>query len=515
MILCFTQLMAQDIVWTSTTLSSSGDNSSNPNVAMDGSGNSVAIWIENGMVMASWNPVNGSWTPPVAISNSGATSPALAMDPNGNATAIWLEGTNLQTSSASFNGIWSAETNIATQSSDPQLAVDVNGNLAAVWVSSGTIEAITKLFGQSWSMTSSPISVTTSDNPSVSIGANGTVCVVWHSVAVAGNDVVESATQSITAGVWSSPPLVIASGAFSHNYPKVAVDVNGNAAVIWYRYNPENFSTLNAIASYLPLNAQAWAIPTLLTANGTRNPADLFAKVAFDGDGNGIAFYSMSYDGATFDVEAALKVVGQNWTFGSLLVPSNPYSYQGDVSGNSLGEALVGYMVYDGTNLIIQTAETSVSGFVPFLFFSPAVTISTGTDNGTPRVASSFISNTDTLYASAAWLSFDGSNTRLIAATGNRSSVLPPTNLMVMQADPPINFGIFDDYANTVSWQASSSPNLQEYAIFRNGVFVTNVSASLLQYVDHNQVQNGAVTYSVCAVDTTLSQSPLVSKNFP
>ncbi len=513
MLLCFTQLMAQDISWTPPqTLSSMGVNASNPNVAMDGSGNSAAVWLENGLVMSSWNPVMGTWTSPVAISNSGASSPVLAMDPNGNATAIWLEGTTLMTSSASFNGVWSAEISLATSSSNPQLAVDVNGNLAAVWVSSASIQAKTKLFGQSWSATPSTLSTTTSDNPSVSIGANGTVCVVWHSVALAGNDVVESATQSITAGVWGAP-IVIAAGAFSHNYPKVAVDVNGNAAVVWYRYNPNTFTTLNAIASFLPLGSHAWAIPTVLTNNGSRNPKDLFAKVAFDNDGNAIALYSMCYDGAKFQVEAAQKIVGQNWTLGSRLTIPNPYSYQGDASGNSLGEALVGYMVFDGANINIQTNEASLIGISPFLSFTPTITISTGADNGTPRISSTFITNTDTLYASAVWLSSDGMNTSLQTATGSRSAVFPPTNLMVSQSAN--SFGIFTDYANTVSWQASASPDVSEYVIFRNGIFVIAVDASTLQFVDHNTVQNGAVTYSVCAVDINSSQSPLVNVNFP
>jgi hypothetical protein len=356
------------------------------------------------------------------------------------------------------------------------------------------------------------VSITSSDNPNVSIGANGTVCAVWHSTTSIGSDIVMSSTQSIASGVWSAP-IVIASGAFSHNYPYVAVDVNGNAAVVWYRYNAENFSTLNAIAANLPLNAAAWTIPTLLTNNGLRNPADLFAKIAFDNDGNAIAFYSMSYDGALFDIEAAQKIVGQNWTFGIPLTGPNTYAYQGDVSGNALGEALVGFMLFDGSNIDIQSAETSLIGFQNSLFFSNFITVSAGADNANPKLASTYVASSNTLFAAAVWLDSNGTNTTLQVSTGSRLPVLPPTNLTVAQTAN--NLGIFTDYTNTLSWQSSASPTVIRYAVFRNGQFVTTVDANTLQFLDHNAIQNGAVTYGLYAIESLSSQSGQATVSFP
>ena len=85
----------------------------------------------------------------------------------------------------------------------------------------------------------------------------------------------------------------------------------------------------------------------------------------------------------------------------------------------------------------------------------------------------------------------------------------PPTNLAVVQSSN--NFGVFTEYFNTLTWQASADPNAVGYLIYRNGVFLAQVGADVLQYVDDNRVQNAADIYTVATLDVDQSHSILVN----
>ncbi len=493
---------------------------------MDLNGDATAVWVENGLINTSYQPVNGSYGGVTTLSTTAtASSPALGVDGNGNVTAVWVESDVIMTST--FNGSsWSLETAISqgtslNPASNPVVAVDSTGNIVAAWIRSGFIESSTKPFGGTGWSNVSPISAASSDNPSVAIGGSGTVCAVWHSV-VSGSDEIFSATQTInsitkTAGPWSSP-LTIASGGFSHNYPKVVVDVNGNSTVVWFRYvvAGSNYDSVQVATSTLVLNGAAWSpVPTFLSGFGSRNPAGLSLKIVTDNEADLVAFWSQSYDGATFNIEGAQQISGGSWTPLTQLIVSNNYAFQGDVSSSLLDEILVGFMYFDGTNVVIQACEASMKGILSEIFFSQLIEVTSGGENGFVRVASAFVSGTETVYAGAAWLSSNGTNTTVQAANGTRTAVLPPTNLHVSQTMPPNNFGIFTEYANTLTWDASASPNIQAYFIYRDGIQVTDVASSVLEYVDHNQVQNGAVTYGIIAVDDDFSPSQEATKSFP
>ena len=113
----------------------------------------------------------------------------------------------------------------------------------------------------------------------------------------------------------------------------------------------------------------------------------------------------------------------------------------------------------------------------------------------------------------AAWESFDGTDTTIVAATGTSSIVQPATSLSVVQSST--NNGIFTEYYNTFSWTASTTPTVQNYAIYRNGFLIFEVANTATQFIDHNATQNGAVTYGIVALGDNNEQSPMATKSFP
>jgi hypothetical protein len=510
--LSFSPLMSQDIVWgTPAAVSSSGVDATTPQIVMDANANAIAAWVEGGLVKSS--TFNGtSWSALTTLSGSSAASPRLGIDSSGNVTAIWLSSTGVVTvATLPSGGSWSAASSLSSASaSTPSLAVQTNGDAAVTWVRGGLIEATTRVSG-TWSLVVQTFALNpSSDNPSVAVGDNGTAVIVWHQV-VSGTDQISSSSSSL-GGSWGAVKTIqVLQGAHSQNYPKIAVDSNGNAAVIWYRFDVSgtDFVNVNVLSSTLTAGAGNWALPSILsdvTALSFRDPSKFRSKILFDSSGNAIALWGSSSDGTRFDVQSAVQLKGGIWRSATTVIGGNLYAYSADVSVNSYGDALGVFMFFDGSNMLIQSAQSDYTG--PFTTsWSPAITLSTGTENATPRVASIYSSGV--VNAAAIWINGDSGNNLIYTSIGTKTVLLPPTGVTASQSS--INRGVYTDYVNSLTWTASADPNAVGYAIYRNGIFFINVDGSTLSYDDHNAIQNGTVVYGVASIGSESDQSPMAT----
>lgn len=112
-------------------ISTAGQNSAYPQIALDPNGNAIAIWYSfkvlgnqysNVVVQAVSKPVNGSWTPPTNLSKDGARNPAnlvslIKMDEEGNAIAVWntsFDGSYFSVESAikPYNQTWTSQVDL-------------------------------------------------------------------------------------------------------------------------------------------------------------------------------------------------------------------------------------------------------------------------------------------------------------------------------------------------------------------------------------------------------------------
>jgi hypothetical protein len=292
----------------------------------------------------------------------------------------------------------------------------------------------------------------------------------------------------------------------------VIVDSSGNATVLWFSYNQSGtlFTNVSLLSSQFSVGSSAWTQATALSSSlSNRNPADLLARLSTDSSGNVIALWTSSNDGATFNVETAFKLTGSNWMLGGALALNNLYAFDADISTCSSGDTSASLMYYDGSSIIIQSTEAHAASIVPN-FWGNLTPIVQGINRAFPRIATILSGNT--LRACTAWLQHDGTNTRVEVATGSKTILAAPTNLAASQQST--SFGVFIDYYNTVTWQASSSSGIAGYAIYRNGIFVNSVSSSTLQYIDHN-FSGGSVTYGVAAFDSSNLRSPVATVTFP
>lgn len=513
-VLIFSQLHSGNINWSTTpvTLSGPGVNASDPSVAVDSTGDAVAVWIENSVVKASSKPVSGNWSGASTLSTTGASNPRLVMDGNGNATAVWVAGGAIKAASKPFYGNWGSVTSLSNNgASSPTLTVDAAGNLIAAWVRNGNIETSTKLFGANW-QAKSTIPSSSSAAPSIAIGGTGSntrAFLLWQGVSN-GINVIFASTKSLSGG-WS-PGQVISDVVHYAAQPFIAVDNNTNASAIWYSYDIVGNSYSNVVVTSAAWSnlTDSWSAVSALSKPGIRNPSTLSARVAFDCFGNAIAFWNISFDDMTFNIESSVKPVNGSWSDPVELVTSNLYAYTAELSRTVCGDTVGIYSSFNGNSLMIQTMESNINGYSNNMWSVP-ITISQGVDNAYPKIAATLYGNV--INAAAVWMYNNGVNNTIVASTGAKTLVLPPQNLHVTQGIR--NFGVFYEYYNTLSWDASYDPNVVGYAIFRNGEFLAQVGAGDLHFIDENRTFNGAVSYSVSAIDSQQTQSVNACINFP
>ena len=512
-VLSISRAMANDINWSfpSTPLSAANHNASDPQIAIDANGDLIGAWVENGFIMASTKHLNLNWNTSITLSTATANSPRIVSDSLGNAAAIWLQSGMVMASSKPFTGSWSSPVILSpTGAADPTLAVSSSGDVIAAWARNGNIETSTKLFGGNWG-NRIQINSSNASHPHIAIGGTGSherAVIVWNKISNSLNAAVSS--SKLVSGNWSQE-VTISDQNHNAGFAHVAVDANGNAAAVWFLYDINSVYSNVTVQSALNLFSKgSWNAPVTLSAPGINNPANLIARVACDSTGNFIALWNTSFDGKSFNIQSAVKPVGQNWTAPTDIVSSNLFALKADLAVTSLGDALALYMFYNGITLNIQSTESDISGFMNNVWSVP-VLVSSGIDNGFPRVAATLTGNI--INAATLWVSFNGTNNQILASTGSKTLVSPPSDLMISQSVN--NFGSFQNFFNTLTWDASVDPNAVGYLIYRNGLFIEQVPANVLQFVDDNQVQNGPVTYGVASVDAQNTHSPIITVNFP
>lgn len=506
----FSSLSGQPITWTSpVTISSPNVNGSDPRVAMDPNGNLVAVWVENSAIIANTMPFGGSWGTAVTLSSATASSPKVKVDAGGNATALWIENGAATTAALPLNGTWTGKTTLsATGATDPHLAVDATGNVVASWTIASTIQSATKLVSSSWQATPDTVSDAgiASDSSQISIGSDGTVALIWHGVQNS-VDKIFAVTKPVN-GSWGVIQTLPSTNSATN--PRIAVDSSGKSLALWYEFTVSNgrYSNVNVMSSDLPKNG-VWQSPIKLNVNsGVTNPNLLQSAIGVDPNGSGVAVWNISFDGATFFIESAVRSANGLWTAAADLDATfycNALNFEIDGSGNVILAHTTGNPSFVQVVALNLDADSyaSNSWSNPYFISNPNSSFAYAT--GTSSLSSQNVA--------VIWEGFDGTYTNIQTALGSVPPMLPPSNLSAVQSQN--NFGIVTEYFNTLTWTASQDPNLAGYVVFRNGVQAAILDPNTTQFVDHNRNPSQSDTYSVAAFGTGSEQSALITITFP
>jgi hypothetical protein len=300
--------------WGTAELIETGDagNAFDPQVALDSSGNAIAVWQQNdGAINNIYaNRFNGTDWGTAELIETGdagnAGTPQIAVDSNGNAIAVWVQydGANINIYANRFNGTgWGTaeliETGDAGNAFDPQVALDSSGNAIAVWQQNdGAINNIyaNRFNGTDWG-TAELIETNTgyAGTPQIAVDSNGHAIAVWSQRNDPNNNVSIYANR-FNGTDWGTAELIETGDAGNTGTPQVAVDSNGNAIAVWEQYDGANN---NIYANRF--NGTGWGTAELIETGDSGNAFD--PQVALDSSGNAIAVWQQN-DGANNNIYA-------------------------------------------------------------------------------------------------------------------------------------------------------------------------------------------------------------------
>jgi hypothetical protein len=236
-------------------LSLTGEDASDPEVAMGDRGTAVVVWRRwdgaHYRVQASSRGEDGKWSTPVNLSKAGedAWDPQVAIGPHGMAVVAWRRsdaiGQQVLATTRMSYGPWSSPVMLSAVGGDawdPQVAVGSDSTAMVAWSRSvganKRVQATTREPNGSWS---SPVTLSEAGadawNAHVVVGPDGAATAVWRAEG-GGNDRIQASSRT-AKGVWSTPATLSSVSGNVHN-PKLAVDSAGTVTAIWSWWNVDH-----------------------------------------------------------------------------------------------------------------------------------------------------------------------------------------------------------------------------------------------------------------------------------
>jgi mRNA-degrading endonuclease HigB of HigAB toxin-antitoxin module len=304
-------------------ISPDGNPAYSPKVAMDNNGNAIIVWSQydgssKQIFLSEYR--DSTWSHPnslsdnISLDGSTTTGHQVSMDNNGNAIIVWsqYDGSSKQIFLSEYrNGTWSHPNSLSDNISpdgetaiSPQVAMDSNGNAIIVWSQYYDDNSYYRIFlseyrNGTWIHPSSlsdyislHVSGSNATSSQVSMDSNGNAIVVWQRGTSSNKKIFLGEYRE---GEWLHPISVydnISPDGGKARYPKVAVDDNGNAIVVWSQSDSSNYHIF--MSEYR--NGE-WLHPISVYDNISPDVGDAtYPQVAVDDNGNAIVVWSQSDD---------------------------------------------------------------------------------------------------------------------------------------------------------------------------------------------------------------------------
>jgi FG-GAP-like repeat len=449
------------------TLSTTGRDAVEPQVAVDQSGNTVFVWQRfdgtadcggppgclriEGRARSAAGVLGGVET--LSASGQNASLPQVAVDANGDAVFVWqrYDGTTdcggppgclrIEGRARSAAGVLSATQTLSPagqNASLPQVAVDPNGNAVFVWqrfdgtTGCGGLPGCLRIQTRARSAVgglSAPQTLSAPDSrrPQVGVDQNGKAVFVWehydHTNTGCGGAPclrIEARTRS-AAGNLTVTEIISPSGLSNSSLPQVALDPSGNAVFVW----EQDDGTTNCggapcvrIETRARSAAGALSRPVqILSGTNAKLP-----QVGIDQSGNA-AFVWERHDGTTgcggipgcTRIESRTRSSTGTLSAVQTLTASGRNAEDPQVAVDQSGNAVFVWVRSEGTGcggsgcLRVKSRARSAAGAL-----SDTATLSAqGQNADLPQVAVAPSGDT-----AAIWQRFDGTNWRVQAAVG-------------------------------------------------------------------------------------------------
>ena len=308
-----------------------------PQIAVDASGNAMAVWQQvdaAGAAMSIWanryTPAAG-WGTPVLIetfSGSDAFAPQIAIDGSGNALAVWQQSDL----TGRVLSIWANRYNAATNSwgaasvigagMQPQIAADSSGNALAVWNlynGTGSVWANRYTAGTGWGTAARIETGNTSSAgpPQIAINASGDALAVWNRFDGGSRNNIWANRFTAATNTWGTATLIETGNAGSAESPEIAVDANGNGVAVWSYFDGTRYDIM---ATHYSAGTNTWGSAAFSLTAGAGSGGN--AQVAFDAAGNAIAVWSQQ-ESTQYSIWANRYTPGAGWGTATLIESDN------------------------------------------------------------------------------------------------------------------------------------------------------------------------------------------------
>lgn len=212
------------------------------------------------------------------------------------------------------------------------------------------------------------------------------------------------AALAVTAGSTWLPPVTLSPAEFDGHMPRVALDPQGGAFVVWLNHDPGVNGRDRLQAVFRPPRSNFGEVNPIFDVSSGQQVAAL--RVARDAQGNTLVVWTRS-DGSDDRVHVAFIPVGEVSAATEIISDAGQNAADPEVAFGRGGDALVFWTRFDGTNRRVQAAFRPPDGT-----FGPAQNISDpGQDAFEPQFAFDRAGNTI-----AVWTRSDGTNRRVQAA---------------------------------------------------------------------------------------------------
>ena len=222
-----------------------------PAVAFESTGEAVIVWgsltdiPSFRRVLASTRSMTGTWSTPTELSGPATQNQDISVSSNraGTVVATWHDITTVR-AAVRTGGAWGPPAVLATLSSAGSLgdigraAVAADGDVAALWSrfdgnASWLVEAATKPAGGSWQLPAATLSTAANGNAEPRLAGNGAgdLAAVWREND--GSSARVAAAVKPAGGSWPASPDLLSPPGVEGEWPVVAVDSTGLAAVAW------------------------------------------------------------------------------------------------------------------------------------------------------------------------------------------------------------------------------------------------------------------------------------------
>jgi hypothetical protein len=235
-------------------------------LAVNGAGEAVAAWttirfstsgLLDGGIQAATRTASGLWEAPETLSDATNATAQVAIDPFGTATAVWSEETDrVMTARRPAAGAWSAPEELAASGGGPpRVGVDGGGTVVAVWGGASGVRAwVRPLAGAPQQAL-----LAASGTPRVAVGGLGTAIAAWQRTE-GGTAVIEAAVRPLD-GPWGTTQTLSAPDD-RPGVPEVAVEDPYGASVVWASQDSATASRVRAALPVVPRPTPAPAAGT-------------------------------------------------------------------------------------------------------------------------------------------------------------------------------------------------------------------------------------------------------------